>query len=106
MCYDGSRALMVGDYVRPQSGEYAGQLGPWKQAVEAVGIEPESTTMKTIFLLWGSLGLVLMVCYAMEVRGIEKVLLVFNIASLWYLVVGTISAAIQVILLLILRYKR
>jgi hypothetical protein len=28
MTFDGARALIVGDYVTPSSGEYAGQLGP------------------------------------------------------------------------------
>jgi hypothetical protein len=43
--YDGSRALIVGDYVTPKSGAYAGQLGPWAKLVAAVGIEPRSTVM-------------------------------------------------------------
>jgi len=29
MLFDGSRALIVGDYVTAKSGPYAGQLGPW-----------------------------------------------------------------------------
>lgn len=105
MCYDGSRGLIQGDYVRPETGEHAGQLGPWVNVVTALGIEPESTLMKSIFLVWGGAGLILMVCYAMEIRKSDKVLMVFNIASLWYLVAGTLSSAIQVILLLILRSR-
>lgn len=105
MCYDGSRGLIQGDYVRPETGEHAGQLGPWVNVVTGIGIEPESTLMKSIFLVWGGAGLILMVCYAMEIRKSDKVLMVFNIASLWYLVAGTLSSAIQVILLLILRSR-
>lgn len=105
MCYDGSRALIQGDYLRPESGEYAGELGPWANVVSAIGIEPESTFMKAIFLVWGGAGLILMVCYAMEIRKAGNALLVFNIASLWCLVAGTLSSVIQVILLLIMRYK-
>ena len=52
---------MVGDYVRPQSGEYAGQLGPWTKVVEAAGIEPESPVMKGIFVTQGVLGLLALV---------------------------------------------
>jgi hypothetical protein len=37
MAYDGGRALLVGDYVTPSTGEYAGQLGPWKLACFAFG---------------------------------------------------------------------
>lgn len=106
MTYDGSRALIVGDYVRPETGEYAGQLGPWSYVVSAIGINPESDLMKSIFLLWGTVGLVLMVSYAMGIRKSANALLLFNIASLWYLVAGTISSIIQVILLLIIRSRK
>ena len=106
MTYDGSRALIVGDYVRPQTGEYAGQLGPWSYVVSSVGVNPESTLMKSIFLLWGTVGLVLMVSYAMGIRKSANALLLFNVASLWYLVAGTISSIIQVILLLIIRSRK
>ena len=53
MVFDGGRALATGDYIRPKSGTHAGQLGPWAPAVEKVGINPESTTMKVIFVVWG-----------------------------------------------------
>ncbi len=29
MLVDGTRALIVGDYITPSTGEYAGQLEPW-----------------------------------------------------------------------------
>lgn len=38
MAFDGGRALVVGDYVTPRSGQYAGQLGPWAKVVSTVGI--------------------------------------------------------------------
>ena len=105
MAYDGSRALIVGDYVRPETGEYAGQLGPWSDLVTAVGIEPESTTMKTIFLIWGALGLIFTTSFAMNVRDVEKYLLILNICTVWYLVPGTISSIIVAILLAIYMRK-
>jgi hypothetical protein len=43
MAFDGARALIVGDYVTPQEGEYAGELGPWAALLESVGLEPRST---------------------------------------------------------------
>lgn len=98
MCYDGSRALIVGDYVRPESGEYAGQLGPWKHVAEALSIDPESNLMKSVFLIWGGLGLIVTVSFAMNVRNAGKALVMMNIVSLWYLVVGTTSSIIQLIL--------
>ena len=57
MTFDGLRALVVGDYVTPKTGEWAGQLGPWSRLVSAVGIEPRSTLMKCIFRrLWNRLA--------------------------------------------------
>ena len=46
MTLDGMRALVVGDYVTPRSGPYAGQLGPWHRPVAAVGIDPRGTPIK------------------------------------------------------------
>ncbi|MBI5840539.1 MAG: hypothetical protein HZB19_10590 [Chloroflexi bacterium] len=46
MLFDGTRALVVGDYITPVAGEYAGRLGPWSNLVKAAGIEPRSTLMK------------------------------------------------------------
>lgn len=105
MTVDGSRALIVGDYFRPETGEYAGQLGPWAGIVSAIGIDPESALMKSIFMAWGALGLILTVSFAMRVRRADNALLFFNLASIWYLVAGTLSSSLQVILLLILRFN-
>jgi len=105
MTVDGSRALIVGDYFRPETGEYAGQLGPWTTIVSVIGINPESALMKSIFIAWGTLGLILTVSFAMRVRRADNALLFFNLASFWYLVAGTLSSSLQVILLLILRFN-
>jgi hypothetical protein len=101
MTFDGSRALIKGDYIRPQSGEHAGQLGLWSRLVKAIGINPESTTMKSIFLVWGLAGLIITICYILNISWARNGLIVMNILSLWYLVPGTISSVIQIILLLI-----
>lgn len=106
MTYDGSRALIVGDYLRPQSGEYAGQLGPWANLVQGIGIQPESDLIKYIFLLWGALGLVITVSYAMKITQAGKALLLLNVFSLWYLFAGTISSIIQIVLLLLLNRRK
>lgn len=103
MTIDGSRALIVGDYFRPETGEHAGQLGPWSDVVAVIGIDPESTLMKSIFIAWGGLGLIFAVSFAMRVPQAGKALIFFNVASFWYLVVGTLSSVVQVILLLFLR---
>jgi hypothetical protein len=101
MTFDGSRALIKGDYIRPRSGTYAGQLGPWAKLVAAIGIKPESTIMKSLFLFWGLTGLVITVSFILNTGWSANALIIINILSLWYLVPGTISSGLQVILLVI-----
>ncbi len=103
MAFDGSRALIKGDYIRPKSGTYAGQLGPWTKLAEKIGINPGSTTMKIIFLALGLTGLIITVCFVCKISWASNALLVLNILSLWYLVPGTISSSVQIVLLLIRR---
>lgn len=99
MTYDGCRGLMVGDYFRPQSGEYAGQLGPWADYVSAIGINPESQYMKWAFILWGSIGLFIMVSFAMNVRDSAKALLIISAITLWYATLGTAICSLIIILM-------
>jgi len=103
MTFDGSRALIKGDYIRPRSGTHAGQLGPWSKLVAKIGINPESRTMKVIFLTWGIAGLIITICFVLKINWAPNALIVINILSLWYLVPGTISSALQIALLLIKR---
>ena len=103
MAYDGAQALNSGDYIRPTEGEHAGQLGPWAKLVATAGIDPESDTMKGIFVVWGIIGLIITTGFAANKSWGWKGLLIFNIMSLWYLVMGTVSSAIQLVLLFIRR---
>src|SRR5687767_15541284 len=91
MLFDGTRALITGDYVTPTSGEYAGQLGPWSNLVEAVGIEPRSTLMKLIFVGYGLSVLIVVVCFALGVTWARLALIVVCILGLWFLPIGTIT---------------
>lgn len=101
MIFDGSRALVKGDYIRPSSGTHAGQLGPWKNVVEKIGINPEGNVMKTVFVLWGIVGLYITVSFAMGKPWAWKGMLIMNICSLWYAMVGTMSSGIQIVLLIL-----
>jgi hypothetical protein len=99
LAYDGGRALVVGDYITPSSGRFAGQLGPWSKVVKAVGIEPRSTLMKSIHIVIGLAWLVMIVCFLMRMPWAWWGMLACAIASLWYLPFGTLMSAIQIILL-------
>ena len=101
LTFDGSRAFILGDYVTPSSGPYAGQLGPWSKVVSAVGIEPRSTLMKSIHAALGLLWLAMAVCFAMRLPWAWWGLLGCSVATLWYLPFGAVLGVIQIALLLL-----
>src|SRR5690349_16586386 len=102
MTYDGIRAFTTGDYLRPSSGEYAGQLGPWSKLVQKIGIDPMSSLMKSIFILFGIAGLIITICFILGFPWSWKTMLVYNICSSWNLFFGTASSILQIVLLLFL----
>ena len=99
MLFDGVRALTVGDYVRPSSGEYAGQLGPWAFLVKAVGIDPMSTFMKVTFVVYGAAWLGTLAFYLARAPWAHGALIVAAIGSLLYLPFGTLLGIVQLFLL-------
>ena len=103
MLFDGTRGLIKGDYLRPHSGKHAGQLGPWSKIVSAVGIDPESTLMKRIFVVLGLAGLVCAAGLAMNYGWAWEGLMILSLASIWYLVPGTILNILQIIILILIR---
>lgn len=105
MAFDGSRALIKGDYIRPKTGEYAGQLGPWSHIVSTIGINPEGNFMKILFVVWGIIGLWFTYRFIRNPQAALMPLLLLDVCSLWYLVMGTASSIIQIVLLIILRLK-
>ena len=101
LAFDGSRALIAGDYVTPSSGRHAGQLGPWSKVVAAVGIEPRSTLMKSIHVGIGVAWLAMIIAFALGYEWAWMGLLACAIAGLWYLPWGTLLSIVQIILLLL-----
>lgn len=101
MVFDGLRALLVGDYVTPSSGAYAGQLGPWAVLVRRLGIEPRSMPMKLCFVVLGAAGLVATGAYAGHAPWGWAAMLVTAATTLWYLPVGTATALVQILLLVL-----
>ncbi len=100
LAFDGSRAFIVGDYVTPGSGPYAGQLGPWADLVSAAGIEPRSTLMKSVHLGLGALWIVMAIGLMRGMPWARPGLLACAVLSLWYLPFGTLFGVIQIVLLL------
>ena len=105
MVFDGTRALIVGDYVTPQSGEFAGELGPWSNFVKAVGIEPRSLGMKLIFIAQGLATLVAVIYYILNKSWARSGLHIAMLLGLWYLPIGTLLNLTALILQLLTRRK-
>ncbi len=103
MAFDGGRALVVGDYVTPQSGQYAGQLGPWSKVVSAVGIEPRGTLMKLVFFGYGIIWLAIAAAYLLGADWGWWAALVLAVGALWYLPFGTLLSVVQIVVLVALR---
>jgi hypothetical protein len=103
MTFDGSHALTLGDYVTPSSGAHAGQLGPWNRIVSAVGIQPRSTAMKLIFVVYGVSWLIITVAFALRATWAWRAMLIAAVATLWYLPVGTVFGVVQIVALIWLR---
>ena len=91
--------MFTGDYVTPTKGEYAGQLGPWADLVKVVGIEPRSTMMKTVFVVYGIASLLAVTGFVSKRPWGRNALIAMAILGLWYLPFGTVANIIVLILL-------
>lgn len=89
MTFDGTRALIIGDYVTPKSGPNTGRLGPWAGLVTSLGIDPRSTLMKSVFICYGLAWLTMVVFYVMGDGRARWPMLALAVGTLWYLPVGT-----------------
>jgi hypothetical protein len=103
MLLDGTRALVVGDYVTSSSGQYARQLGAWSKLVQAAGIEPRSTVMKSIYAGYGFMALALAICSAFRLPWAWWGMVVAAVLGLWYLPVGTVINSLVLIVLFVFR---
>jgi len=99
LTFDGTRALISGDYITPRSGPSAGQLGPWSKLVSSIGIDPRSTSMKSIHIVLGILWLISSLMFLAK-PGLGWFALVgCSISSLWYLPIGTVLSIVELCLL-------
>src|SRR5688572_19435740 len=96
MVVDGVRALVTGNYFTPSSGEYAGQLGPWSKLAETIGIHPMSTLMKSIFVGYGLVWLVVIAFFITGAKWAPAAMLALAIGSLWNMWMGTMNSLIQI----------
>jgi hypothetical protein len=97
MFVDGVRALTVGDYLTPSGGDHAGQLGPWADLLEAVGVPPRSTATKLALVGLGAFHLVGAVSTLRSPR--RAVPVAAAIGGVWYAPFGTILDLLVLVLL-------
>lgn len=98
LTFDGTRAFVVGEYVTPSSGEYAGQLGPWSHLVAAAGLNPRSNVVKGIHVGLGLLWLGTVVAIAARWSRARWLAVGCAILSLWYLPMGTVVGVVTLLL--------
>ena len=103
MIFEGTRAFVVGDYVTATSGTYAGQLGPWSKVVRAAGIEPRSSFMKAIFVIYGLAWIFVIERFTQGLPWTWLAMFIAAVGTLWYLPFGTVSSLIQIALLILLK---
>lgn len=102
MTFDGTRAIVVGDYITPSSGQYAGKLGPWSRLVERIGIPARSKAMKASFIAIGLVHLAAAVLLVLD-AGVASgwLALVASVIGLWYLPLGTFADGIALVIVLL-----
>jgi hypothetical protein len=105
MTFDGSRALILGDYLTPHSGPFAGQLGPWSAVVTAVGIAPRSITMKVIFVVLGIGWLAAATAFQQRQRWSARILATLAVLTLWYVPFGTVMSVLVLVGLAFLGWR-
>jgi len=103
LAFDGMRALRVGSFVTPQTGKYAGQVGPWRFLVVALGIEPNGRAMHWFFAVYGCIWLGMGVAFALRCSWAWAAMFALAAGSIWFLPFGTLASAAQIVLLLIWR---
>ena len=101
LAFDGAHALFSGDYLTPDSGPHAGQLGPWSRVPEALGLDPRGGVVVGFFLVTGSAWLITMIAFASGRRGSREAMMFFALITIWYFPFGTILNVIALTLLLL-----
>jgi hypothetical protein len=101
MAFDGTRALVIGDYVTPRSGSRAGALGPWAALLETIGLDPRGTPVKLAFLVLGVAGLVAAGLLAAGHPWGRAAVVTAAVATLWYFPVGTAMSVLVLALVVV-----
>ena len=75
----------MGEYVTTRSGDFANQLGPWANLVQAIGLDPRSVWMKLFFVVQGAGTLTVIIQFLLNRPWAQTALLAAMLLGLWYL---------------------
>lgn len=96
MLFDGARRLLIGDYIRID-----GQLGPWRHLFSAIGVDPMTRGVAVIFIVCGLIRLCSTLGLIAGANWGWSAMLVSSFIILWYLPIGTVTAILTIIILLL-----
>ena len=99
MALDGIQALVTGHLITAKSGAHAGELGPWRHLVEAIGIDPNGVGMHVVFAAYGLIWLGIALGFALRKPWGWPAMVAAALGALWFLPVGTILSLVQLGLL-------
>lgn len=91
MLFDGLHALVTGDFVTPDGGTHAGQLGPWAHLVSGIGLDPRSLLVKWVFIGYAAMYLASGAAFAAGWAGAWRAAAALAVLGLWYLPFGTVA---------------
>lgn len=98
MVFEGWHRLAYGDYIR-----LGGRLGPWADLAMAIGLDP--MRFGGVFIVWGVVWLITCAGLFLQRHWAWPVAVILAIGSLIYCGVGTVVAAITLILLCLKRSR-
>ncbi len=99
MILDSVHRFLTGDFIR-----IGGQLGPWAAVVGAFRIDP--LAMGPIFLVVGVTQLIAALLLLLRHRWGDILVLAVAVRTLWYLIFGTVSSLVQIVLVLAAKRER
>ena len=106
MVFDGSWALLYGDYVISASETPGGKPAPWARVLMWTGIEPQSRLVMSGFVIYGLGWLVVMTAFAGGTDWAWTAMLWLALGSLWYVNVGAITSSLIALSLISLELLR
>src|SRR2546423_13909508 len=96
MLFDGARRLLVGDYIRIN-----GQLGPWRHLFSGIGANPMARGVAAVFIACGLIRLLATLGLLAGASWGWLGMLISSIMILWYLPIGTVTAILTIVILLL-----